>query len=96
MLKIADKHSLLKAVASGALIIALATGAWAGHHPPPPPPPPPHHDPLPPPPPPHQAPEVNPTILGIEGALAAAGVTVFVLNRRLSRKKELGRERVRI
>jgi hypothetical protein len=80
MLKTIRKPELLKIVTGGTLAIALATAAWA--KPTPPPPRPPHFQP------PQHAPEVNPALIGIEGILAAAGVTGLVLNKRRGRKTE--------
>jgi MYXO-CTERM domain-containing protein len=72
-MKTIRKPELLRIVTGTTFAIALATAAWAK--------PAPRHWP-----PPHHAPEVNPTLTGIEGLLAAAGVTGLVLARRRSRK----------
>jgi hypothetical protein len=92
MFKVTGKTRLLGPAAGAALLFTLTAGAWAKplpepvihpvpipkpiHKPPPPPPPPPpkhHKDP---------APEINLTLLGIEGLLAGAGITALVLDRR--------------
>jgi hypothetical protein len=77
MLKTIRMPKLLKMLTGTTFAIALATAAWAK----PAPQRWPRHWP-----PPHHAPEVNPALTGIEGLLAAVGVTGLVLARRRSRK----------
>jgi hypothetical protein len=78
MLKVIRKPVSLKIVTGATLAFALATAAWAKPEPRQPP----HWRP------PYCAPEVNPTLIGIEGILAAAGVTGLVLDQRRRRKSE--------